>query len=548
MFWSFKNFTSKVYRKGMKKRLILLLIVLSLTFSGLSSVFADYPDAPSDLLTLKEKLNKSLVVVKWTGNKKGVAFAGNYNLTKEEKNLGINSLLVTNFSNISEDLSATRSCFARTRSKDVALEYLGKSYQGTCQMYNSDQADLATIKSSLNLEPLNLYDSYIPSPGQWVVVAYYAEGFGINLATSRVRLINSTNYVLGIDRLDVNLTNGGIVFNSLGNFVGVVTSFGLGSAPSNYLKVHGAPLQCQTELRSAYTITNCPITQDKVWSQVNPGQVSQPSATPTTTPIPVRDVSAEIIDARNAALDSLNAAKEAMETYDAAVEDCLAVSEEFLLDIQELYDSTSLSTYCETLATKAKLLTSKIFALNPSQAKTIDAANKMTDQANLFVEDADNLVAQIQDVTDELSGTEELFSSIVMILEPLNDAESEFIEAWNVLNERLALLPKTSQGAIQKSQVYKSSTIIVEQLRRTLISRDTLLEKLSAFKDPRKLKSITSQFVALKVNTTQLLALERSLVSLNKAIPSNVCSKGLQTVLTSKSGICPAGYKKVSTL
>ena len=387
----------------MKKRLILLLVVLSLTFSGLSSVFADYPDAPSDLRALKEKLNKSLVVVKWTGNKKGVAFAGNYNLTKEEKNLGINSLLVTNFSNISEDLSATRSCFARTRSKDVALEYLGKSYQGTCQMYNSDQADLATIKSSLNLEPLNLYDSYVPSPGQWVVVAYYAEGFGINLATSRVRLVNSSNYVLGIDRLDVTLTNGGIVFNSLGNFVGVVTSFGLGSAPSNYLKVHGAPLQCQTELRSAYTITNCPITQDKVWSQVNPGQVSQPSATPTTTPIPVRDVSAEIIDARNAALDSLNAAKEAMDTYDSAVEDCLAVSEEFLLDIQELYDSTSLSTYCETLATKAKLLTSKIFALNPSQAKTIDAANKMTDQANLFVEDADNLVAQIQDIADESS-------------------------------------------------------------------------------------------------------------------------------------------------
>jgi hypothetical protein len=531
-----------------RQRFLLIVLAIALAFSSSSAVFAAYPDAPNDLNLLKEKLAKSLVVVKWTGNKKGVAFAGNYSLTKEDKNLGINSLLVTNFSNLSEDLNATRSCFARTRSKEVALEYLGKSYIGTCQTYNSDQADLATIKSSLNLEPLDLYDSYIPSPGQWLVVAHYAEGFGINFATSRVRLVNTTNYTLGIDKLDVPLTNGGIVFNSLGNFVGVVTSFGIGSAPSNYLKVHGAPLQCQTELRSAYTITNCSITQAKVWSQVNPGQSSQPSATPTPTPIPVRDVSAEIIDARNAALDSINAAKEAIDGYDSAVEDCLAVSEEFLLDIQELYDSTNLSTYCETLEVKANLLRSKIFALNPSQVKTIDAANKMTDQANLFAEDADTLVAQIQDITDELLGTDELFSSIIMNLEPLDDAESEIIEAWNIFIERLALLPKTSQGAIQKSQGYKSSVVTVEQLSKTLVLRDTLLEKLSDLKDPRKLKTNASQFATLKVNETQLLAFERSLVSLNKAIPSKVCSKGLQTVLTSKSGTCPAGYKKVSTL
>jgi hypothetical protein len=172
----------------------------------------------------------------------------------------------------------------------------------------------------------------------------------------------------------------------------------------------------------------------------------------------------------------------------------------------------------------------------------------MTDQANLFAEDADTLVAQVQDITDELSGTDELFSSIITNLEPLDDAESDVIEAWDILIVRLALLPKTSQGAIQKSQGYKSSIVFVEQLGKTLTSRDALLEKLSDLKDPRKLKTIASQFATLKVNATQLLAFERSLVSINKAIPSKVCSKGLQTVLTSKSGTCPAGYKKVSTL
>jgi len=310
--------------------------------------------------------------------------------------------------------------------------------------------------------------------------------------------------------------------------------------------VQGAPLQCQISSKGPYGITNCGANQDKIWTTSNPGQISQPTAIPT--PIPSLAGSAELIDARNAALDSLNAAKEAIDAYDSAVTDCLAVSEEFLLDIQELYDSTNLSSYCKTLEVKANLLRSKILALNPSQVRTTDAANKITEQSNLFAEDADILVAQIQDITDELSGTDELFSSIITNLEPLVDAESEVIEAWDILIQRLALLPKTSQGAIQKSQGYKSSTVFVEQLRKTLTSRDALLEKLSDLKDPRKLKTIASQFATLQVNTTQLLAFERSLVSINKSIPSKVCSKGSQTVLTSKSGTCPAGFKKVSTL
>jgi hypothetical protein len=172
----------------------------------------------------------------------------------------------------------------------------------------------------------------------------------------------------------------------------------------------------------------------------------------------------------------------------------------------------------------------------------------MTDQANLFTEEADSLVAQMQDITDEILGTDEFFSSIIMSLEPLLDAESEVIEVWDDLIERLGLLPKTSQGAIQKSQGYKSSAVFVEQVRKTLNSRDALLEKLSELKDPRKLKSMASQFATLKLNAAQLLSFERSSVSINRAIPSNVCSKGLQTVLTSRSGTCPSGYRKVSTL
>jgi hypothetical protein len=306
---------------------------------------------------------------------------------------------------------------------------------------------------------------------------------------------------------------------------------------SGQLNVQGAPLQCQLSKNDVTTtVTNCGMLASEVWTPGSNGSSGSDT-----------DRSTAMIDASNAALNSVNAAKEAIYAYDSAVEDCLSVSDGFLFDTQELYDSTNLGSYCETLEVKANLLRSKIFALNPVEVKTIDAANRMVDQANLFAEDADSLVALTQDITDELSGTEELFASMISSLEPVNDAESEVIEAWSFLIERIALLPKTSQGAIQKSQGYKSSELIVEQLSKTLTLRDSLLEKLSDLNDPRKLKIIASQFATLRVNASQLLAFERSLVNLNKAIPSKVCSKGFQTVLMSKSGTCPAGYKKVST-
>jgi hypothetical protein len=522
-----------------------ILAVFALIFSSSNFVNAAYPNLPSDLKSLEDKISSSLVILNWSGNKTGIGFAGSYNLTQGQRDSGVNSLIVTNLSNVSQDFNLLTSCFAINSNKRVNLEYKGKQYPGTCQSFNSGGVDLATIQTSLNVPTTYLYDSYIPEVGQSLLVAHYVEGFGIKYSITRIKLINKSEYILAVEKFEPMSTEAGLVFNSEGNFVGVLTKYGTGRTPSDYFKVQGAPLQCQSS-GSTSGITKCPANQDKIWTTPNPGQIGQPSATPT--PIPVLDASDEIVDARNAALDSLNAAKEAIDAYDSAVEDCLAVSEEFLLDIQQLYDSTNLSSYCETLEVKANLLRSKILALNPNQVRTTDAANKITDQANLFLEDTDSLVAQIQDITDELSGTDELFSSIIVNLEPLNDAESEVIEAWDILIERLALLPKSSQGAIQKSQSYKSSLVIVEQLNKTLTARDALLEKLNELKDPRKLKTIVSQFATLKVNATQLLAFERSLISINKAIPSKVCSKGLQTVLTSKLGTCPAGYKKVSTL
>lgn len=259
------------------------------------------------------------------------------------------------------------------------------------------------------------------------------------------------------------------------------------------------------------------------------------------------DASAEIIDARKAASDAIDAGNEAITLFGRYKEECIEVSTQFETVAQELYDTTSLSSYCEELNDSISELDAKIGALDPDKATTTDQANNLTDTANAYAEEADEFVAMIQDITDELSATEKLFLTIVKLLEPINSAESEILDGWDTLAERIALLPKPSQGTIKKSSTYKSALAFHSQMVKTVASRDSVLEDLSSLEDPKKLSGLVSKLSPLKINVTLVSAFKKSLASLNKSIPSKVCQKGPLTLLPSKSGKCPVGYEQIPT-
>jgi uncharacterized phage infection (PIP) family protein YhgE len=275
------------------------------------------------------------------------------------------------------------------------------------------------------------------------------------------------------------------------------------------------------------------------------------AADPITTPVVnARDVSSLLDDARNAAYDEVNYARSAIQDIDEYLAWCFVVSKEFTPPVKQLFDSTNLSYYCDAVVFKsrANTLWNKLSALNPSQAKTVDAANFISDRADSIADEAHELLAQIANNRDELFGIQEQLSPIVANLKIFNEAESYVVDAWKTLNERIALLPKTLQSTIQKSQNYKSSSSFVTQLKKLMTSRDSLLERLSSLEDPRKLTPVASQLSALKINPTEAASFDKSLDIIKKSIPAMVCSKSSLTVLPSKSGTCPKGYKKISTL
>jgi hypothetical protein len=259
------------------------------------------------------------------------------------------------------------------------------------------------------------------------------------------------------------------------------------------------------------------------------------------------DAAAEIVDARNAAIDSKNAALRALSDYSRFQSACIEISSEFTEDIQNLFDTTSLSSYCRELDNDAASLNAKIRALDPAKAKTTDDANSMTDTANLYAEDADILAAQIQDITDELSSTEKQFELLVKTLAPLELVEISVIDPWSSLIERVTMIPQSSQATIKKSQNYKLAASYVLLIQKLIDSRDVQLELLSAVDRPSQLQPLINRLSGLKVSTSQIPSFKKYLDSINKSIPANVCQKGTTVLLPSKTGKCAKGFELIPT-
>ena len=207
-----------------------------------------------------------------------------------------------------------------------------------------------------------------------------------------------------------------------------------------------------------------------------------------------------------------------------------------------------MSSYCRQLDDEVASLNAKVGALDPAKAKTTDDANALTDTANLYSEDADAFVAQIQDITDELRSVEKQITLLAKSLAPLELAETSVIDPWNSLKERLTLIPQSSQTTIKRSQNYKSALSYATQVQRFIETRDAQLELLALVDSPSQLQPIVSQLSGLMVNTAQISSFKKYLVAINKIIPTNVCQKGSLVVLASKSGKCSKGFELIPTL
>jgi hypothetical protein len=223
---------------------------------------------------------------------------------------------------------------------------------------------------------------------------------------------NQINFEFGFDpssALDSQLS--GIQYR-ISDAVGNVVKSGTLDVSANLFKTYSIVLSGIRDA-SRYKIEAFPVNASGT------GLLTKGEGRAGTQPAPensnesASDASAEVIDARKAASDAIDAGNEGLASFGRYKDECNEVSTQFETEAQELYDTTSLSKYCEQLDDLVSELDAKIGALDTDKVVTTDQANDLTDTANGYAEEADELVALIQDITDQLLATEkQLLTSV----------------------------------------------------------------------------------------------------------------------------------------
>ena len=244
-----------------------LVISLSSSLNFASSASSSLDSKPKNFESYKSKINESLVGFNCS-DVNSIGFSGNWSISTERKNEGVNSLIFTSGNSM-------KSCGYR----EFNFVHKDKTYEGDYWSGQERFPDFGNFRTSVVVPPLDLYGRDAPTVGSWVSVVRYAPGLGFIWMESRVRAYNPKTLVFAIDPTVPLVEKNALVFNNKGVFIGMVSKFTLEPVQGLVL-VHGAPLQCRLnkEDRSTETfITDC---SDGVYAQtIWANQTASPDST-----------------------------------------------------------------------------------------------------------------------------------------------------------------------------------------------------------------------------------------------------------------------------
>ena len=500
----------------MSKILKVCAIVLLFTHLFNAPAFAaDMTIAPNDLKSFQSKINNSLVQLH-CGNMYSVGFAGDYNISQEMKDKGQNSLILT---------TATGVEGCKFGQKSVEMTYRGSTSTESVRFYNGKSPDFASVITSVNIQTLSLFSDALPQSGWWVGVVRNVPGFGLNWESSRVRLVNAQTLNFTIDEVSPGVKDNALVFSSDGQFIGMLSSF---QAPNidKQLTVQGAPLQCQfSKANSAPTVTICEKLASEIWSKSTNSS--------TTTALPAEQ---EVIDTSNATLDAINRVDDTFKECQSIIEGIHERFSGFELSVRVVSSCSSIFDAYTTL-NKSR---AQVATLGLDINGKVNAYNRVTDQALAKLDQAEMIVANLQDLGDYLN-------PIADALDLIDEQISTIRQKIEDLNGRIAGLPLSLQISIKKNAQYK--------LLDSKIGRIDSVSEFIQGKVPQiKTASTTAQLQIVQDSLNQLSKTlfigekaDKALATINKLIPNYVCTKGSSVVLLSKTGKCLTGYKKITT-
>jgi hypothetical protein len=503
----------------------LVFCLLVTTISSIqASESADFKSAPSNFESLKNTLSESLAIVN-CGSDYGVGFAGNWNLSQEQKNQGINTLFFTSKTLVDKCQGSYRSLIPGGKVRYKSTDYDIKKWG-----WNLDGTDFANVASSVNVPTLDLYSSIFPEVGWWVVVAYYVPGFGIAFKESKIQLVEKEQFVLGIDSFTPVPLVDGVLFDNKGSFLGIVTRLG-NPIPSGLLKVHGAPRQCNVSGVSGATITNCPISREKVWNSISPSITPSPGPSPSKSAV---DASLEVRDAYASTLD-------AYKLYTGKVVSCLEAFKGRNASERKLLSIVSGSQICTSENSTAKSANDRTLSLGQTISSSRDPLGLITQFNNL----TDTFNLSTIAINDAILMAKKL-AALYPDFESLENSLLVYNDQFDSLDYIFDNLPLKVTSLIKQGIAFD----YVEEYRELVADAESQFDAAQGeidgvtYPDPEAIDNFGDTLKVILRGLPSETTFNRTLERAMSAIPASYCKKGSSVALP-KKGKCATGFARV---
>lgn len=532
----------------MRKSLFSMVVTAALLLANVgifplnlqASAASPYTGKPTNIETLKSRILDALFIVNY-GGKTELAFAGNYTLSQSSKDDGYESLLITSREYLSQCYYESTS----SRTLKLVIENRGKTYKGTCWGFGLEYVDMATIATPYKSTTLQLWDSYMPQPGGWLIAVYFVPGFGITFRETAVGIVNKQTYVMGVEKFSPAPTGSALLFNQEGSFVGILTSKGVGTVPNEYFKAHGAPLQCSPASTEGSAITNCSTrksinesAQDGVWT-IDETKTASPTPTPVATPKPSPSISA--VDASLEVRDAYASTLDAYKLYTGKIVSCLEAFKGRNASEQKLLSIVSGSQICTSENSTAKSAIDRTLSLGQTISSSRDPLglitqfNNLTDTFNLSTIAIDDAILMAKKLAALYPDFESLENSLLV-----------FNDQFDSLDYIFENLPLKVTSLIKKGITFD----YVEEYRELVADAESQFDAAQVeidvvtYPDPEAIDNFGDTLKVISKGLPSETIFNRTLDRAMSAIPAFYCKKGSSVALP-KKGKCATGFARV---
>lgn len=234
---------------------------------------------------------------------------------------------------------------------------------------------------------------------------------------------------------------------------------------------------------------------------------------------------------------------QAIQRFESSLESCESEFEKFDEEILELVSDFDFLNLCTSLDSELEDLR---VAIEDFDLRANNVSQGVATLGRL-ASSVDALTRELSGIKTDVSLSRSTISTYAKTISEIQGWLDFISETWPELENRLSVLPKTSQAMVKKNANFKKAMTLADNLESRIEQLSEIESSASSATTLSELKSAVNDALKLKVALKGYQEFLTTLKAIDKLIPAYVCTKGPLVANLPKTGKCAPGYSKVST-